>query len=1021
MKNIPNFYKKVLALAFFAAILSISSLASFVYADYYNWTAVTSGPSSGWAAVDSSADGTYIHAVTSDLSILIHQFVNGTYSANLGDSDLNSWIDVATSDSGVKAIASNNSPSIMISTNYGATWGEFQPNGSNAAWGKVAVSGDGVTMYAYNSYTGSVWKTTDISGQGWSNLSFYNSGIAGPLGSIDISDDGQCVVMGAASGSWISVATDGGNSGIATEYSAITGSPIIDVAVSNDCTKITIISGGSIFYSPDGGATFSVIGPSGDWQSIDMSSDGTVMAAAAQSTGVYVSYNGGVNWQLESGAPSGLLRDIKLNSTGNRITLASSNSYIYTALDSGDPVISSITTTAANGTYGAGSIFDVTLHFSKPISLDGSIIVNFDTGGSCIIDAFGPPGALTASCSYTAGVGENSSDLSVASITTTGVTLTHPFGTLSDFVFTVLSEIADTRSIVIDTAAPAANTAPFLAASSDTGQSMSDNITNANPPVIGLACETDSVVKIYDTGRNLLGSANCAYQEIEGLSGDYAFVTLNTPLGDGSQTVFGTQTDLALNVSDDSPSFSFTVDTTPPVTSGAPVMTSGTGIITNDTTPTFTGSCTDGNTVAIFDDGTLSAGGYTCSSSAFSITSDTLASGSNSITFKETDVAANVSSASTPLVVTIDTTAPSTPSSAPDLASGSDSGLSTIDNTTSATTPTFTGTCTDVQVNLYVDGIFNTYVGCNSGNFSLPSTSLTNGTYDITYKETDALANESGSSPSLSITIDTTFPIISSIASSTITTTGITFTWTTDTSASSSIAYGLDASYGTISTSTESTSHSVILTGLSAGTTYHYNVLAVDTAGNISTSTDATFTTTAASPASSGGFSSTQTTTGGVTITTSNQIQTTILPTLNIASTTLQVQLASTTPTNINTVISATSPIFTTPTQPQSLQTQKQVFINPNGTPFIFTNTLTTTSPQNTDIQKLQVFLNSIGYIIAPKGPGSYGLETNKFGPATKNALLKFQKAAGIKGANGVFGPATRAYVNMILKSVGRN
>jgi hypothetical protein len=93
---------------------------------------------------------------------------------------------------------------------------------------------------------------------------------------------------------------------------------------------------------------------------------------------------------------------------------------------------------------------------------------------------------------------------------------------------------------------------------------------------------------------------------------------------------------------------------------------------------------------------------------------------------------------------------------------------------------------------------------------------------------------------------DTTAPVISSVATSTGATTA-TITWTTNENASSTVNYGATVSYGSASTSvTLTTAHSITLTGLTAATTYHFNVGGADAAGNISTSTDYTFTTTAA-------------------------------------------------------------------------------------------------------------------------------------------------------------------------------
>lgn len=63
------------------------------------------------------------------------------------------------------------------------------------------------------------------------------------------------------------------------------------------------------------------------------------------------------------------------------------------------------------------------------------------------------------------------------------------------------------------------------------------------------------------------------------------------------------------------------------------------------------------------------------------------------------------------------------------------------------------------------------------------------------------------------------------------------------------------------------------------------------------------------------------------------------------------------------------------------------------------------------DVKALQAFLNAHGYPVAVRGQGSSGEETTRFGPLTKAALRRFQKAHGITPASGYFGPKTRAYL----------
>ena len=77
------------------------------------------------------------------------------------------------------------------------------------------------------------------------------------------------------------------------------------------------------------------------------------------------------------------------------------------------------------------------------------------------------------------------------------------------------------------------------------------------------------------------------------------------------------------------------------------------------------------------------------------------------------------------------------------------------------------------------------------------------------------------------------------------TTTTATITWTTAVPANSQITYGTTTSYGSSSALNSSlvTTHSVTLTSLTAGTTYHYRVLSADSTGVLVTGLDNVFTT----------------------------------------------------------------------------------------------------------------------------------------------------------------------------------
>ncbi|MEI7497774.1 MAG: FISUMP domain-containing protein [Candidatus Falkowbacteria bacterium] len=74
---------------------------------------------------------------------------------------------------------------------------------------------------------------------------------------------------------------------------------------------------------------------------------------------------------------------------------------------------------------------------------------------------------------------------------------------------------------------------------------------------------------------------------------------------------------------------------------------------------------------------------------------------------------------------------------------------------------------------------------------------------------------------------------------------------------------------------------------------------------------------------------------------------------------------------------------------------------------------------RDTEVKALQQYLNTHGYPVARTGAGSKGQETAVFGPATKQALIHFQKDNHITPANGYFGPATRKVMATVRSAAG--
>ena len=91
-------------------------------------------------------------------------------------------------------------------------------------------------------------------------------------------------------------------------------------------------------------------------------------------------------------------------------------------------------------------------------------------------------------------------------------------------------------------------------------------------------------------------------------------------------------------------------DKTPP---NAPTSLTTTSSITNNTTPTITGTAEEGSTVKLYNGSTLLGSATAGSNGAFSITSSILSYRNYSLTSTATDAAGNISDSSIPLSVTI--------------------------------------------------------------------------------------------------------------------------------------------------------------------------------------------------------------------------------------------------------------------------------------------------------------------------------------------------------------------------------
>ncbi|MDP9050626.1 MAG: fibronectin type III domain-containing protein [Acidobacteriota bacterium] len=131
---------------------------------------------------------------------------------------------------------------------------------------------------------------------------------------------------------------------------------------------------------------------------------------------------------------------------------------------------------------------------------------------------------------------------------------------------------------------------------------------------------------------------------------------------------------------------------------------------------------------------------------------------------------------------------------------------------------------------------------------SVTLTGLTAGTpynFDVISANSSAVSSVSGNVTFTTTSVTSKPPVISNVATTNVSQTAATVTWTTDQPSSSQVDYGTTTGYGSSSglMATLVTTHSVTLAGLTAGTTYNFDVTSANAASQSTTSPNATVTT----------------------------------------------------------------------------------------------------------------------------------------------------------------------------------
>ena len=321
--------------------------------------------------------------------------------------------------------------------------------------------------------------------------------------------------------------------------------------------------------------------------------------------------------------------------------------------------------------------------------------------------------------------------------------------------------------LTVDTVAPATPDIPAITVNPDgteTPLNPGETTRDTTPTLSGTGNPGDTVT-IYNGGVKLDDVV------VDG-TGNWTW-TPATPLPNGTYDITLTVTNMDGTGNESAPSqpVTITIDTDPPATPAAPVITDSVsqvtgpvpdGGTTNDPRPVLSGTGTANDVINITDTvngiptvvGTVTVD----STGNWSWRPDSnIGEGSHVYTATATDEAGNVSAASPAITITVDTVAPDTPVIS--AVGGEPSGGFITD-----ATPTVGGTGVNGEtVIVYNNGVEVGRVVVANGEWNLALPAQTDGPLNITVAGVDAAGNVSAPSPGFTVTLDTVAPAIPQI------------------------------------------------------------------------------------------------------------------------------------------------------------------------------------------------------------------------------------------------------------------
>jgi hypothetical protein len=419
------------------------------------------------------------------------------------------------------------------------------------------------------------------------------------------------------------------------------------------------------------------------------------------------------------------------------------------SVDGTGPVATSGPDVASASDSGPSSTDNITSDTTPTVSVGGG-------SGGDVATVTATNGSSSVSCSYFVG---SATSCDLPALTDGTWTLS---GSITDAAGNV-TPAAPSVPLTVDTTQPAPGT-PDLDATSDTGSSSVDNLTNDSTPTVsvpGLSAG-DQVTLSATNGST---TKTCTYTVGTAASCDLPALT------DGTWSLSASVVDAAGNTGATTSPAGLVVDSSAPAAPGAVDLvaasdtgTSSTDDATSDTTPALSvagGSAGDTVTLTATNGTTTRTCTYVVGT-ATSCDLPALTDGTWSVSGTLTDPAGNTSSAGPSLNLTVDATAPALPAR-PDLSASSDTGKSSTDDVTADSTPFIevpgveAGAAVVVTATKGGATLTCTYVAA-PGTTGCWLPELGDGAWSVTATATDTRGNTATTAQPIDLRIDTSRP-----------------------------------------------------------------------------------------------------------------------------------------------------------------------------------------------------------------------------------------------------------------------